>query len=97
MNLNKRAKSLQRTLFPILLSMSFLFLSSCGEKEQKKVYKVGILCGLDYIAILSDGFKSKMTVLGYIEGENIVYDYQRTNFEPEKEEKRFIRLMSTKN
>ena len=87
MNLNMQVKSVRLTLFLILFSMSFLFLSSCGEKAQKKVYKVGMLCGLDYITILSDGFKAKMTELGYVEGENIVYNYQRTNFEPEREGK----------
>ena len=60
--------------------------SSGCVTETGKVYRVGILSGLDYIAAISDGFKDKMTELGYVEGENIEYDLQRTNFEPEKEQ-----------
>jgi putative ABC transport system substrate-binding protein len=63
-----------------------LLLSGCGA-EKPKVYRVGILCGLDYITSIPDGFKAGMTELGYIEGENIVYDIQKTNFEPAKEER----------
>jgi len=50
------------------------------EKEEK-VYRVGILSGLEYIAEAADGFKDGMTELGYLEGENIVYDHQRTDFD----------------
>lgn len=39
----------------------------------QKVYKVGILNGLDFFGGTTDGFKQGMTKLGYIEGENIVY------------------------
>ncbi len=76
--------SLWKTLILTLLFVFCLLLSSCGTKKQK-VYRVGILCGLDYIATIPDSFKAKMTELGYIEGENIVYDVHRTNFEPVKE------------
>jgi putative tryptophan/tyrosine transport system substrate-binding protein len=87
MSQTRQANSIRQILFLILFTMNFVFLNGCGEKAHKKAYKVGILCGLDYIAVLSDGFKAKMTELGYVEGENIIYNYQRTNFEPEKEEK----------
>jgi putative ABC transport system substrate-binding protein len=33
------------------------------------------------MATAADGFKAKMTELGYIEGENIVYDHQKTDFD----------------
>jgi putative ABC transport system substrate-binding protein len=62
------------------------YLLTREESQDEKVYRVGILCGLDYIEDLPDGFKDKMTELGYIEGKNIVYDMQNTNFEPAKEE-----------
>jgi putative ABC transport system substrate-binding protein len=66
--------------------MFCVFFIGCSKKTpNEKVYNVGILCGLDYIAIIPDGFKAKMTELGYIEGRNIVYSIQRTNFEPVKE------------
>jgi putative ABC transport system substrate-binding protein len=56
-----------------------------------------MLCGLDYITVLSDGFKDKMTELGYVEGENIIYDYQRTNFEPEKEYEILMKFIEDKS
>ncbi len=57
-----------------------LLLSGCGA-QQPKVYRVGILSGLNYVAVITDGFKAKMTELGYVEGKNIVYDVQKTDFD----------------
>ncbi len=57
-----------------------LLLSGCSAK-QSKTYRVGILCGLGFTARLADGFKDKMTELGYVEGENIAYDYQQVEFD----------------
>jgi len=69
-------------LFLTLLAVVCVSLSSCGKKAQEqKVYRVGILSGLEYMAGAADGFKAKMTELGYIEGENIVYDLQKTDFD----------------
>jgi putative ABC transport system substrate-binding protein len=86
MDLSKRIKSSEQILVRAILVVIFAFFSGCAEKTAKeKAYRLGILCGLDYIAIIPDSFKVKMAELGYIEGENISYDYQRTNFEPEKE------------
>jgi putative ABC transport system substrate-binding protein len=45
------------------------------------VYRVGVLSGLDYVAVITDGFKAGMADLGYVEGQNIVYDVQKTNFD----------------
>jgi len=45
------------------------------------VYRVGVLSGLDFVANITDGLKTKMTELGYIEGKNIIYDVQKTNFD----------------
>jgi putative ABC transport system substrate-binding protein len=61
-------------------------LIGCGLK-QEKVYRVGILRGLEFLVDIPIGFKEKMTELGYVEGENIIYDLQETNFEPAKEER----------
>jgi len=63
----------------IWLIVSCLLLSGCGTTQTAKVYHVGILSGLDAFAPATDGFKSKMTELGYVEGKNIVYDVQKTN------------------
>ena len=67
-------------LIPIGL-MLVVALSGCVEEKTQKVYHVGILSGLDFFANTADGFKEKMTELGYVEGENIVYDVQKSNFD----------------
>ena len=69
-------------LFIILLAVSML-ISGCGPGQSSKVYRVGILSGLDFLADASDGFKDGMAELGYVEGENIIYDVQATNFDME--------------
>ena len=61
----------------ILIVIGSLFLSGCGA-EEPKVYKVGVLSGLDFVAVITDGFKEGMAELGYVEGENIIYDIQTT-------------------
>jgi putative tryptophan/tyrosine transport system substrate-binding protein len=66
------------TLFSWLAVIAML-LSGCGNAGKSKVYKVGVLSGLDAFAPSVDGFKEKMTELGYIEGQNITYDVQSTN------------------
>jgi putative tryptophan/tyrosine transport system substrate-binding protein len=70
----------------VLLALACLLLNGCSEK-QKKVYRVGILCGVDFFADTADGFKTKMSELGYKEGENIVYDSQKTMFDPVAEKR----------
>lgn len=55
-----------------------LALIGCGEKKPN-VYRVGILSGSDAFVRIADGFKEKMTELGYIEGKNIVYDVRTVN------------------
>ena len=54
-----------------------LLVSGCGQAAPK-VYHVGVLSGLSAFSPALDGFKAKMTELGYIEGENIIYDVQST-------------------
>jgi putative ABC transport system substrate-binding protein len=73
------------SLLIMIVSVAYVFIAGCMQKKPK-VYRVGILSGLDYFAITADAFRSKMTELGYVEGKNIIYDMQRTNFEPEKEQ-----------
>jgi putative ABC transport system substrate-binding protein len=60
-----------------------LLLSGCGQAPEKKVYRVGVLSGLSAFSPIFDGFKAKMTELGYVEGENIVYDVQSTEVDIE--------------
>jgi putative ABC transport system substrate-binding protein len=70
----------QQKLLVTLLIAVCVFLGGCTGKKPK-VYRVGILCGLDFFATTVDGFKEKMTELGYVEGKNVVYDLQNTNFD----------------
>ncbi len=80
------------TIIMVLMLTGLLLLSGCGGSPEK-VYRIGILSGLDYIVDIAEGFKAKMRELGYIEGENISYEINRTNFEPEREKqiiKKFI-------
>lgn len=53
-----------------------LFVSGCGASAESKTYRVGLLSGADSFDGVFDGFKAQMAELGYVEGENISYDYQ---------------------
>ena len=52
-----------------------LLASGCTDGGPK-TYKIGLLSGVDTFNGALDGFKAKMTELGYIEGENVTYDAQ---------------------
>ncbi|HEY4694437.1 MAG TPA: ABC transporter substrate-binding protein [Candidatus Nanoarchaeia archaeon] len=80
----------------IALGIYFLVLPALQKEEPQKVYKVGILSGLDFFAATTDSFKAAMTELGYIEGKNITYDFQKTNFEPEKEKQILAKFVADK-
>jgi putative ABC transport system substrate-binding protein len=54
------------------------FVEHCSKPE---VYRVGVLSGLNVFVDVTDGFKERMTELGYIEGKNIIYDIQETDFD----------------
>lgn len=71
----KKKQVLLGRIFMVLVLFVFvgILFSGCGGK---KVYRVGILSGIEYMAVVGEGFKEKMTELGYIEGENITYDLQ---------------------
>ncbi len=70
----------------VLIVVGNLFVSGCGA-EQPKVYRVGILNGFAPFGDIAEGFKAKMTDLGYVEGKNIVYDVQVSNYDPAEEER----------
>lgn len=77
----------------VLLILCCVAFSSCAKKEHHRVYRVGILSGLNNFAAIGDAFKQKMTSMGYVEGKDIVYDFQKTNFEMDKEKqilKKFV-------
>lgn len=64
-----------------LVLLAALVLMGCGGPAQPRVYRVGILSGLDFFADTATGFKEQMTALGYVEGKNIVYQESKTNFD----------------
>src|SRR5215212_2914809 len=76
--INKQNYSKVWALFALAL-IAALLLSACGQAQKTKVYHVGILSGLDAFSAAIDGFKAKLTEVGYVEGKNIVYDVQKTN------------------
>ena len=77
---NKRTGfGLQAVLASLLIAV--IFLGGCTTTQNEKVYHVGVLSGLSFVADITDGLKAKMTELGYTEGKNIVYDVQKTDFD----------------
>ena len=68
-----------KLLFAFLV-MACLFIS-CSDGKESKVYRVGILSGGKAFNDIADGFMDKMTELGYIEGNNITYDYQKAEYD----------------
>jgi putative ABC transport system substrate-binding protein len=73
------------SFFPTKLShvslTVFIFLALCfgcsENKPEQKTCRIGIMCGVGYFADTADGFKEKMSLLGYREGETIIYDMRQ--------------------
>ncbi len=78
-----KQQATNRLLILVLMLVISVLVSGCGQ-ESPPVYRVGILSGFDFFLPTIDGFKTKMTELGYVEGENITYDVQQTDFDPVK-------------
>jgi putative tryptophan/tyrosine transport system substrate-binding protein len=75
---------------------AYFFINAAKTKKTEKVYHIGILSGLNNSIIIGDTFIQDMANLGYIEGKNIVYDYQKTNFEPDKEKQILDKFVADK-
>ncbi len=73
----------RRTAILVAAAVFCLLAGACVPKP--KVYRVGILAGLEPLYDIADSFRTRMTEMGYVEGKNIVYDLQMTNSEPAKE------------
>jgi putative ABC transport system substrate-binding protein len=56
----------------MLLVLSCILVSGCVQED--RVYRIGILSGTDAFVEIKDGFISGMAELGYLEGENVIYD-----------------------
>lgn len=71
-----------RVILFLFFIMILVLSLSCSKAI--KVYKVGVLSGLNYFYPLFEGFKAKMTEIGYIEGKTIVYDVQKYDVDIDK-------------
>ena len=61
-----------------------------------KTYRVGVLSGLSFVVDITDGFKNGMKELGYVEGKNISYDVQKTEFDMEAYKKALKKFVDEK-
>jgi putative ABC transport system substrate-binding protein len=68
--------------YSLLIWIFLIILFGCGEKH--RVYRIGILCGLDFFCDTVDGFKEKMNELEYIENKNIFYDLRQSKSDMKK-------------
>jgi putative tryptophan/tyrosine transport system substrate-binding protein len=82
------------TIFTLVISAS-LFLSGCGAPKPK-VYRVGILSSNPSFAAISDGFKAKMTDLGYIENQNVIYILQNPSSDPAEQQDAVKKMIDDK-
>jgi putative ABC transport system substrate-binding protein len=73
-------EGVMRRISCAVLLCAVLILSGCAKKREE-VKRVSILVGIEAFSDIAEGFKTKMTELGYREGENIVYDVQRAHFD----------------
>lgn len=69
-----------------LATVCILLLSGCGSQSTpQEVHRVGIISGVDAFAAAGEGLIAEMAEFGYIEGENITYDFQKINGDPAQE------------
>jgi putative tryptophan/tyrosine transport system substrate-binding protein len=78
-------------LILVAAASSFFFLnnkavtsSSIAKSTTKVPKKIGIIQNIARIDDLVDGYKAQMAKLGYVEGKDVVYDYQIANSDPKK-------------
>ncbi|MBN2424843.1 MAG: ABC transporter substrate-binding protein [Calditrichaceae bacterium] len=64
----------------LVLIVLLIIIINCG-KEKPEIYHIGILSGAKTFDDIADGFISKMSELGYIEGKNVSYDHQKSDFD----------------
>jgi putative ABC transport system substrate-binding protein len=69
--------SLVLVLVAVVIGILFMVNGANKQATAPKIYHVGILSGIDFFLPMAEGFKQKMTELGYVEGKNIVYDLQK--------------------
>jgi putative tryptophan/tyrosine transport system substrate-binding protein len=60
----------------VLLILLLLMIPRLAQGQ--KVYRIGAVVADDQFVPAIDRFKQRMTELGYIEGKNVVYDFQNS-------------------
>lgn len=81
MNTGKSYRNKISLIISGILLVSVFSLVCCSKP---KVYRVGVLCGLNIIAEITDGFKTRMTELGYEEAKksHMMYSRQTLTYLP---------------
>jgi putative tryptophan/tyrosine transport system substrate-binding protein len=62
----------------VLVVLVLMLVMTPSSAEAQRVYRVGALVADDQFIPAVDGFKQRMTELGYVDGKNIVYDFQNS-------------------
>jgi putative ABC transport system substrate-binding protein len=74
------SKKVTRTVWGVFtwVMIAILLLSGCAgiQPQKPKVYHVGMLSTNTAFTAIENGFKAKMTALGYIENQNLIYNIQ---------------------
>jgi putative ABC transport system substrate-binding protein len=86
-------------ILAVAVAACFLVYKKIYEQNEvgtAKIYHVGILAGLSFFDDTTTGFKSGMEKLGYKEGENIVYDLEKTDFDAEAYKRILTKFINNK-
>jgi putative ABC transport system substrate-binding protein len=76
--------SSHRKLLQCIIVLGLLSLLGGCQDKKPKPYRVGILSGIKAFEPVGEGFIKKMDELGYHEGNNIVYDFQKIHSDMDK-------------
>jgi putative ABC transport system substrate-binding protein len=93
---DSRTTAAGRTLTAIILiALTIGSVTGCSN-SRPKVYRIGILSGLNFVTSIADSFMDEMTELGYEAGKNVVYDLQRTDFDMDAYKKILAKFVEDK-
>lgn len=65
-------RPLRRSIILVLTLMLSVVLSACSGSAQPKTYTIGVVNYVPALEQVFAGFKTRMTELGYVEGNNVV-------------------------
>ena len=80
--------------YSLLIGIFLIILFGCGKRH--RVYKIGVLCGLEFFCNTVDGFREKMNELGYVENKNVLYDLQNSESDLKKAKEILHKFVSDK-